>query len=288
MIQLLSQYLDFLLIERGLSQNTIMAYRSDILAFFDFLSNLENKEKIENVNRYDINLFLKNMRDTSHAPTSILRSIAALRGFFKWLFVSELIVADPTNCIEPLRVSKKLPKVLSVSEIELIFRNKFDLLEAAILELLYAGGLRVSELTDLKVSNLNLKAKYVRCIGKGRKERIVPIGKKAVFALEKYLVQRQKILDNFHKSSNYVFLNRNAQKITRQYVYTFVRSIGEMLSKNISPHTLRHSFATHLLERGADLRVVQELLGHSDVATTQLYTHISKKRLKEIYFAINA
>lgn len=265
-----------------------MAYRSDILAFFDFLSNLENKEKIENVNRYDINLFLKNMRDTSHAPTSILRSIAALRGFFKWLFVSELIVADPTNCIEPLRVSKKLPKVLSVSEIELIFRNKFDLLEAAILELLYAGGLRVSELTDLKVSNLNLKAKYVRCIGKGSKERIVPIGKKAVFALEKYLVQRQKILDNFHKSSNYVFLNRNAQKITRQYVYTFVRSIGEMLSKNISPHTLRHSFATHLLERGADLRVVQELLGHSDVATTQLYTHISKKRLKEIYFAINA
>lgn len=288
MIQLLSQYLDFLLIERGLSQNTIMAYRSDILAFFDFLSNLENKEKIENVNRYDINLFLKNMRDTSYAPTSILRSIAALRGFFKWLFVSELIVADPTNCIEPLRVSKKLPKVLSVSEIELIFRNKFDLLEAAILELLYAGGLRVSELTDLKLSNLNLKAKYVRCIGKGSKERIVPIGKKAVFALEKYLVQRQKILDNFHKSSNYVFLNRNAQKITRQYVYTFVRSIGEMLSKNISPHTLRHSFATHLLERGADLRVVQELLGHSDVATTQLYTHISKKRLKEIYFAINA
>ena len=287
MFQLLSQYLDFLLIERGLSQNTIMAYRRDIVTFFDFLSNLENKEKIENVNRYDINLFLKNLRDTSHAPTSILRSIAALRGFFKWLFVSELIVADPTNCIEPLKVSKKLPKVLSISEIEVLFKNKFNLLDSAILELLYAGGLRVSELTDLKLSNLNTKAKYVRCIGKGSKERIVPIGKKAVLALEKYLKYREKKLNLLNKTSNYVFLNDTGQKITRQYVYTFIRNIGEKLQKSISPHTLRHSFATHLLERGADLRVVQELLGHSDVATTQLYTHISKKRLKEIYFAIN-
>lgn len=287
MFQLLSQYLDFLLIERGLSQNTIMAYRRDIITFFDFLSNLENKEKIENVNRYDINLFLKNLRDTSHAPTSILRSIAALRGFFKWLFISELIVADPTNCIEPLKVSKKLPKVLSISEIEVLFKNKFNLLDSAILELLYAGGLRVSELTDLKLSNLNTKAKYVRCIGKGSKERIVPIGKKAVLALEKYLKYREKKLNLLKKNSNYVFLNDTGQKITRQYVYTFIRNIGEKLQKSISPHTLRHSFATHLLERGADLRVVQELLGHSDVATTQLYTHISKKRLKEIYFAIN-
>ena len=287
MFQLLSQYLDFLLIERGLSQNTIMAYRRDIVTFLDFLSNLENKEKIENVNRYDINLFLKNLRDTSHAPTSILRSIAALRGFFKWLFVSELIVADPTNCIEPLKVSKKLPKVLSISEIEVLFKNKFNLLDSAILELLYAGGLRVSELTDLKLSNLNTKAKYVRCIGKGSKERIVPIGKKAVLALEKYLKYREKKLNLLNKTSNYVFLNDTGQKITRQYVYTFIRNIGEKLQKSISPHTLRHSFATHLLERGADLRVVQELLGHSDVATTQLYTHISKKRLKEIYFAIN-
>jgi integrase/recombinase XerD len=168
---------------------------------------LENKEKIENVNLYDINLFLKNLRDTSHAPTSILRSIAALRGFFKWLFVSELIVADPTNCIEPLKVSKKLPKVLSISEIEKIFKNKFNLLDLAIIELLYAGGLRVSELADLKIQNLNLKAKYVRCIGKGSKERIVPIGKRAVLALEKYLKYREKRLSLLNKTSNYVFLN---------------------------------------------------------------------------------
>lgn len=288
MFQLLSQYLDFLLIERGLSQNTIMAYRRDIVTFFDFLAEFQNKDNIENINRYDINLFIKNLRDNSHAPTSILRSIAALRGFFKWLFIMEILENDPTNYIEPLKVSKKLPKVLSISEIEVLFKNKFNLLDSAILELLYAGGLRVSELTDLKLSNLNTKAKYVRCIGKGNKERIVPIGKKAVLALEKYLKYREKRLSLLNKTSNYVFLNDTGQKITRQYVYTFIRNIGEKLQKNISPHTLRHSFATHLLERGADLRVVQELLGHSDVATTQLYTHISKKRLKEIYFAINA
>ncbi|MBO5947557.1 tyrosine recombinase [bacterium] len=288
MLQLLSQYLDFLFIEKGLSQNTVMAYRRDIVAFFDFLSLTQNKNKINEINRYDINLFIKNLRDTSHAPTSILRSIAALRGFFKWLFVTEIIENDPTNCIEPLRVSKKLPKVLTINEIDSIFKNKFNFLNSAIIELLYAGGLRVSELADLKISNLNIKAKYVRCIGKGSKERIVPIGRKAVLALEKYLKYRQKILERLNKTSNFVFLNDEGKKITRQYVYSFIRHVGEVLQKNISPHTLRHSFATHLLERGADLRVVQELLGHSDVATTQLYTHISKKRLKEIYFSINS
>ena len=168
-----------------------------------------------------------------------------------------------------------------------MFNFKFNVTESAIIELLYAAGLRVSELTNLQINNLNLKAKYVRCLGKGSKERIVPIGNKAIKALEKYLIHRQKLLDKNKKISKYVFLNDNLRKITRQDVYTLVRKTGEKLQKNISPHTLRHSFATHLLEHGADLRVVQELLGHADVSTTQLYTHISKKRLKEIYFSIN-
>lgn len=283
MIQLLSQYLDFLLIERGLAQNTILAYRSDIMAFIEFT----NKENISDINRYDINLFIKNLRDLKHAPTSIVRAIAAIRSFFNWLFVSEIIKDNPTTYIEPLKISKKLPKVLSVGELEKIFKIKFSLLDSAILELLYACGLRVSELVNLQISNLNLKSKYVRCIGKGSKERIVPIGKKAISALEKYLKHRSLILEKYKKTSNFVFINDNSEKITRQYVYKFIRNVGENIDKKISPHTLRHSFATHLLENGADLRIVQELLGHSDVATTQLYTHISKKRLKEIYFNIN-
>ena len=168
-----------------------------------------------------------------------------------------------------------------------LFKFEFSPLERAIVELIYAAGLRVSELADLTLNNLNLKAKYVRCIGKGSKERIVPIGQKAVRAMTKYLDYRQKLLDKANKKTAYVFLTDNLRKITRQDVYVLIRKTGEKMQKKISPHTLRHSFATHLLERGADLRIVQELLGHSDVSTTQLYTHISKKRLKEIYFSIN-
>ena len=287
MIQIISQYLEYLLVERGLSQNTILAYRRDLVSFFEFLSQFEGKNTPDKISRHDMNLFIKNLKDTHHAPTSIVRAIAAIRGFWSWMFINEIIKDNPAIEIEPLKITKKLPTVLSVSETEKLLDTKFNPLERAVIELIYAAGLRVSELVDLNINNLNLKAKYVRCLGKGSKERIVPIGNKAVIALTKYLEHRQKILDKSNKKSNYVFLNDKLRKLSRQDVYVFIRKTGEKLQKKISPHTLRHSFATHLLERGADLRVVQELLGHSDVATTQLYTHISKKRLKEIYFSIN-
>ena len=287
MIQLVSEYLEYLLVERGLAQNTIQAYRRDLTAFIDFLANSVKKESPGDITRHDINLFIKNLKDSQHAPASIVRAIAAIRGFWGWLFVNEIIKDNPAVEIEPLKITKKLPSVLSMSEMDKLFNFDFSLLERAVLELIYAAGLRVSELVDLNINNLNLKAKYVRCIGKGSKERIVPIGNKAVKALNDYLEHRQKLLDRNSKKSNYVFLNDKLKKITRQDVYLFIRKTGEKLQRKISPHTLRHSFATHLLERGADLRVVQELLGHSDVSTTQLYTHISKKRLKEIYFSIN-
>lgn len=287
MIQLVAEYLEYLLVERGLAQNTILAYRRDLTAFIDFLADTVNKDNPNDISRHDINLFIKHLKDTQHAPTSIVRAIAAIRGFWGWLFINEIIKDNPAVEIEPLKLTKKLPSVLSINEMDKLFGFDFSLLERAVLELIYAAGLRVSELVDLNINNLNLKAKYVRCIGKGSKERIVPIGNKAVKALADYLEHRQKLLDKCSKKSNYVFLNEKLRKISRQDVYLFIRKTGEKLQRKISPHTLRHSFATHLLERGADLRVVQELLGHSDVSTTQLYTHISKKRLKEIYFSIN-
>ena len=152
---------------------------------------------------------------------------------------------------------------------------------------MYAAGLRVSELTNIQINNIDINAKYLRCIGKGSKERIVPIGNKACSAIKNYLNERNYIIKKYNINSRYCFIKENGKKLTRQDVYKFINSIGKNINKDISPHTIRHSFATHLLENGADLRVVQELLGHSDVSTTQLYTHISKKRLKDIYFSIN-
>ena len=159
--------------------------------------------------------------------------------------------------------------------------------QALIVELLYDCGLRVSELVNLKISDIDLKSKYIQCFGKGSKERVIPFGKKAKEAINKYLTVRDIIISKYGLKTKCLFIKDSGNVLTRQDVYNFVKNLGEKIHKHISPHTLRHTFATHLLENGADLRVVQELLGHSDVATTQLYTHITKKRLKEVYFAIN-
>ena len=174
-----------------------------------------------------------------------------------------------------------------MKEISELLDTNMSVLDKAILELLYAAGLRVSELANIQNQNIDLNSKYIRCIGKGSKERIVPIGNKAYIAIKKYLKEREYIVKKFNLNTKYLFIKDNGKKITRQDIYVFIRELGKNINKEISPHTIRHSFATHLLENGADLRVVQELLGHSDVSTTQLYTHISKKRLKDIYFSIN-
>ena len=228
------------------------------------------------------------MREEDLNPRSVVRKIASLRGFFKWLCANEYISVNPTLTLEQPKLPKKLPKVISVDEITEILNFDLNKEEALIVELLYGCGLRVSELVNLKLNNIDLKSKYIQCYGKGSKERVVPFGKKAKSALDKYLKYRDLIiLQNNLSDTKILLLRADGNPVTRQDVYNFIRNQGEKIHKHISPHTLRHSFATHLLENGADLRVVQELLGHSDVATTQLYTHITKKRLKEVYFAIN-
>lgn len=285
-IQTLAEYLEYLEVEKGLSENTIDAYRRDLGYFLEFCSTLGANELTE-IKRTHINAYIRNLREKQYLPLSVMRKIASLRGFFKWLCASEICVQNPTVTLEQPKVPKRLPKVMAVEEIEKILREDLTKIQRLIVELLYGCGLRVSELAGLKTNSIDMNASYLRCYGKGSKERLVPIGSKAKEALIEYFEQRDFLVTKYNLETKNLLIADNGRFLTRQDIYNFIHEQGKKIHKNISPHTLRHSFATHLLENGADLRVVQELLGHSDVSTTQLYTHISKKRLKEVYFAIN-
>ena len=286
LISYISQYLEYLAIERGLSDNTLLAYRSDLYALSEFLTNNEIND-IKSITRIHLNLYIKHLYDEKYTPRSISREIATIKGFFNWLNINEITKHNPSLSIEQPKLPKRLPKVLSMKEIETILTKNMSKMEKTIIELLYAGGLRVSELTNLQIQNIDTKLKFLKCSGKGSKERIVPIGAKACTAVTQYTKERNYLIQKYNLKTKYFFIKDNGKKLTRQDVYVFIRNLGKNINKDISPHTIRHSFATHLLENGADLRIVQELLGHSDVSTTQLYTHISKKRLKDIYFSIN-
>lgn len=283
MYEIISQYLEYLEIEKGLSENTVDAYRRDL---YDFAENLES-QNLADINRVFISSYVRTLKERKLAPTTVIRKVASLRGFFKWVTSMNILEKNPASTLEQPKVPQRLPKVVSLKEIETMLQADLSPLQTVMMELLYSCGLRVSELVNLKVNDIDLASKYVRCFGKGSKERIVPVGMCAIRALEKYLPKRELILKKYNLSSKKLLVLENGRFINRQDVYNFIHEQGKKINKNISPHTLRHSFATHLLENGADLRVVQELLGHSDVSTTQLYTHISKKRLKEVYFSIN-
>ncbi|DAB09148.1 TPA: tyrosine recombinase [Candidatus Gastranaerophilales bacterium HUM_15] len=281
MYQIIGEYLEYLELEKGLSQNTLEAYRRDLSEFS------QGVEDITKVDRMSINMFIRKLRENKLAPSSIIRKMASLRGFFKWASSAGIIDKNPASTLEQPKVPQRLPKVVSIKEIEEMLHNNLTPLEHVIMELLYSCGLRVSELVNLKTNDIDLSSKYVRCFGKGSKERIIPIGEIAKKAVTEYMPERDFLVKKYNLNTKLLLIQNSGRLITRQDVYTFIHAQGKLIHKNISPHTLRHSFATHLLENGADLRVVQELLGHSDVSTTQLYTHISKKRLKDVYFSIN-
>lgn len=283
MYQTIGEYLEYLELEKGLSQNTLDAYRRDLENFSDEL----DIDDVNSINRFMINSYIRILRDKKYAPSSIIRKVASLRGFFKWTTSAGILDKNPASTLEQPKVPQHLPKVITVKEIEEMLHNNLTPLQHVIIELLYSCGLRVSELVNLKINDIDLASKYVRCFGKGSKERIIPIGETAKQIVKEYLPLRDLLLKKYNLNTKHLLIQENGGLITRQYVYTLIHTQGKFINKNISPHTLRHSFATHLLENGADLRIVQELLGHSDVSTTQLYTHISKKRLKEVYFAIN-
>ena len=281
MYQIIGEYLEYLELEKGLAQNTLEAYRRDLSDF------VKNADDINNIDRNTINLYIRKLRENKLAPSSIIRKIASLRGFFKWAYSTGIIKQNPTSTLEQPKTPQRLPKVISIKEIEALLHENLTPIEHVIIELLYSCGLRVSELVNLKVSDIDLSSKYVRCFGKGSKERIIPMGEVAKKVIQEYMSTRNLLSKKFNLNTKKLLILDNGKLANRQDIYNLIHKKGKFIHKNISPHTLRHSFATHLLENGADLRVVQELLGHSDVSTTQLYTHISKKRLKEVYFAIN-
>lgn len=280
-MQELALYLEYLELEKGLAQNTIMAYERDIGALSDYFGG-----NVENITRQNINSYIYYLKENKYTATSIARKIASIKGFFRWACANGYFKSNPTEFLEQQKLPKKLPKVLSIEEINTILAEDLTAVQRVIMELLYGCGLRVSELAGLNVNDVDIRAKYLRCFGKGSKERLVPLNKNAIKALKGFYPEREYIVNKYNLDTGKILLHDSGKPFTRQDIYNFIHAQGLKLHKSISPHTLRHSFATHLLENGADLRVVQELLGHSDVATTQLYTHISKKRLKEVYFSI--
>ena len=283
MYETISQYLEYLELEKGLSSNTIDAYRRDL---YDFIE-VSNEKNLDILARGSINYYILSLKERKLAPTSIIRKVASLRGFFKWATAMNIFDKNPASTLEQPKIPQRLPKVISLKEVDEILNSNLTPMQKLVIEFLYSCGLRVSELVNLKLTDIDIMAKYVRCFGKGSKERIIPVGAYAINILKSYLPYRELIIKRNNLTSKALLINDDGRKVTRQDVYNLVHKQGKLINKNISPHTLRHSFATHLLENGADLRVVQELLGHSDVSTTQLYTHISKKRLKDVYFSIN-
>lgn len=284
--ELLNKYLQYVSIEKGLSKNTYEAYRRDLSQFFYFLE--EKKQNLENLNRNIVNLFIKELYSKKCKPSTISRKIAAIKGFFVFLSFENNLESNKVSLMfEMPKIAKKLPTVISEEDLNQMLKFKLSILEKAVLELLYACGLRVSEVCSLRLQDVNIKASYIKCFGKGSKERIVPVHKKAVKTLKAFLKEREFITKKYNSQPQFFFINEKSKNISRQWVYKFVKNLGKRLDLKISPHTIRHSFATHLLENGANLRLIQELLGHSDITTTQIYTHLSKKQLKEVYFKIN-
>lgn len=284
----IKEFLNFLAIERGLAGNTVMSYKSDLQFFKDFCSK-RGFDPLGVDGRPAVAAFLMQMKREGRSPATIARRLAALKSIYKFLIQEGRIAIDPTENLESPKKAQKLPRVLTTGEVDRLLAQPristpAGLRDKAMLELLYATGIRVTELVSLEKGDINLAEGYIKCFGKGSKERIVPIGQMAVYYLEAYILRaRAKLMGERHTS--HIFLNRSGGKLTRQGFWKIIKKYTTRsgIKKDITPHTLRHSFATHLLENGADLRAVQELLGHSDISTTQIYTHLSGSRLKEVH-----
>lgn len=280
-------FFDYLKVEKGLAQNSLIAYRCDLQKYKDYLTK-KGKAELGEVTRRDIGDFLFSLR-AAVCPATISRLLSTVKSFHQFLLREKLIAADTSSLIESPKVEKKLPNFLSFEEVAGILKvsglgGRHGIRNRAILELMYATGMRVSEAASLRLEDLNFDVGFIKCKGKGSKERIVLFGKTARMFLQKYLQEaRGKLLGK--KISPYLFLGQGGRYLSRQSIWKMIRkSVAKAgIKKNVSPHTLRHSFATHLLERGADLRSVQELLGHTSITTTQIYTHINQVRLKDIH-----
>ncbi|MGK7391582.1 MAG: site-specific tyrosine recombinase XerD [Candidatus Cyclobacteriaceae bacterium M2_1C_046] len=285
----IKEFQNFLKLERGLSENSIEAYVHDVVKLKQFIEITNRPETALSITPVDIQDFLEFINELGMSPYSQARIISGLKAFYRYLLDEQLIKTDPTELLESPKLGRKIPDTLEFHEIEELLQA-IDLStpegarNRAILETLYSCGLRVSELINLEKNFLHTEAGFIRVLGKGNKERLVPIGRDALKFIKIYLEEIRIHLDVKKGNEQYVFLNRRGARLTRVMIFTIIKRLAEQvgLKKNISPHTFRHSFATHLIEGGADLRAVQEMLGHSSITTTEIYTHLDRDYLKQV------
>ncbi len=286
---LIDEFLNYLSVERGLSKNTISSYGTDLSHFVEYCAT-QGIDDPDSVKRQDITDYMLGLKDRGISSNSISRALVAIKMFYRFLVQERLAKDDVAGVLESPKLIRPLPNVLGVAEVDKLLaapdvRDWMGIRDKAALELMYATGMRVSELVNLTMDGLNLDVGFIKCRGKGDKERIVPIGRKAKDAIERYIEKVRPKLLKPGSIDAHVFISRLGKSVSRVSFWKMIKRNTKLarIKKEITPHTLRHSFATHLLERGADLRVVQELLGHTDISTTQIYTHINKERLKSIH-----
>jgi integrase/recombinase XerD len=286
----LKDFTHFLIVEKGLAKNTIVSYERDLKSYMKYIKNVEQLNSFNEVERVHIIHFLGYLKEQGKSSRTLARHVASIRAFHQFLLRERATDHDPSVHLETPKLERTLPKVLNLEEVETLLdspntKDHYGIRDKAMLELLYATGIRVSELIGLQVGDVHLTMGFVRCIGKGNKERIIPIGKTAIAALEQYVNNGRPHFISKKSQDDALFLNHHGNQLTRQGFWKILKRLAREagIEKELTPHTLRHSFATHLLENGADIRAVQEMLGHSDIATTQIYTHVTKTRLKDVY-----
>lgn len=286
---LIREYEMYLTTEAKLSKNTCISYVNDITQYLDYIKKYREKHDPEDINIEDIRSYLASLKRNHISSTSQSRKLSAMKSFHKFLMLEKYVSKNVAKLIQNPKQEKKLPTVLSIEEVENLLNvlsedTPLELRNKTMIELAYSSGLRVSELVDLKMKNLHLNNGFIEIFGKGNKERIVPVGEEAIYLINKYLETARLLYVN-SKSKDYVFLTRRGTNMTRQMFFEIIREKAKLagITKEISPHKLRHSFASHLLERGIDLRLIQELLGHESISTTEIYTHINNTKLKNVY-----
>ncbi len=287
MEEIINQYLDYLISEKELSQNSLNAYRRDVKNLLTYLNNKYHCDLGE-INKTYIISYILQLKGQGRSTSTISRNLASIRSFCRYLILRGVLKSDPTSSVEPPKIQKKIPEYLSLEEVELLLKQPDQSIKGirdkAILEVLYATGIRVSELVDLTVDDVNLKMGFLTCNGEHGQARIIPLGRISRQALSEYISEtRDKLISNINEKA--LFVNYNGEKLSRQGLWKIINAYTKKakINKTITPQVLRHSFAVHLVQNGADLKSVQELLGHSDISTTQIYSQIIKNRIKEVY-----
>lgn len=285
----ITAFIEYLQYEKGLSENTRAAYRRDLNKFNAYL--LKNSQSVQpgEISKQQIMAFLSTQMDEGAANSTVARSLSSIKSFYKYLVLENQVQNNPTSDLETPKIKRRLPDILTIEEVDKLMGQPrvtlpLGLRDRAMLELMYGTGVRVSELLSLQIEDVNTTAGFLRCLGKGRKERIIPVNQTSIDWIQRYLARARNLLVKNYLERT-LFVNANGRPMSRQGFYKILGAYAKKaeLGKEVTPHTLRHSFATHLLENGADLRAVQEMLGHADISTTQIYTHLTRSRLMEVY-----